>query len=409
MARATTTLTDTKIKSSKAKDKDYKLSDNRGLFLLVTKTGGKHWKLKYLFDDKEQKLSLGKYPDITLIQARALREKYNSDIANGINPSEVKKENKKLKQQEEIKQENTLNKISDEFFIQIENSVTEKYLTKLKSYYTNHIKATLGTKPIKEIQRADIIKIVDEMQNKGIIESAKKTLNLIERIYKFSVAREYTEHNIIADFDKSIVLKKSIVKHHATITDDKTIKILLDAINNYSGETVTRYALKIIPYLALRPIELRSLEWSYINLKDNLIVIPANKMKMRLEHIIPITSTVKQMIEELREHTADNKYLFKNAVYKDRYMSENTINTALRRMGFSKDEIVSHGFRSMFSTITHEKSTFKHEVIETQLAHSVGSSVSQAYNRAKYLDERVELMQWWSDYLDDLMSDEVVR
>lgn len=409
MARVATILTDTTIKSSKAKDKDYKLSDNRGLFLLVTKTGGKHWKLNYLFDDKEQKLSLGKYPEITLVQARALREKYNSDIANGINPSEVKKEKKRLKQQEEIKQENTLNKISDEFFIQIENSVTEKYLTKLKSYYTNHIKATLGTKPIKEIQRADIIKIVDEMQNKGIIESAKKTLNLIERIYKFSIAREYTEHNIIADFDKSIVLKKSIVKHHATITDDKTIKILLDAINNYSGETVTRYALKIIPYLALRPIELRSLEWSYINLKDNLIVIPANKMKMRLEHIIPITSTVKQMIEELREHTADNKYLFKNAVYKDRYMSENTINTALRRMGFSKDEIVSHGFRSMFSTIAHEKSSFKHEVIETQLAHSVGSSVSQAYNRAKYLDERVELMQWWSDYLDNLMSVEVLR
>ena len=213
MARATTALTDTQIKSSKAKDKDYKLSDGRGLFLLVTKSGGRLWRLKYKFDDKEQLLALGKYPDITLIQARALREKYNSDIANGINPSEVKKENKKLKQQEEIKQENTLNKISDEFFIQIENSVTEKYLTKLKSYYTNHIKATLGTKPIKEIQRADIIKIVDEMQNKGIIESAKKTLNLIERIYKFSVAREYTEHNIIADFDKSIVLKK---KHSKT-------------------------------------------------------------------------------------------------------------------------------------------------------------------------------------------------
>ncbi len=402
MARATTTLTDTKIKSSKAKDKDYKLSDSRGLYLLITKSGGKHWKLKYLFDNKEQKLSLGKYPDITLIQARALREKHNSDIANGINPSEVKKENKKLKQREEIKQENTLNKISDEFFIQIEGSVTPKYLTKLKSYYINHIKASLGAKPIKEVQRADILKIIDTMQDTGIIESTKKTLNLLERIYKFAVAREYTEHNLIADFDKSIVLKKSIVKHHATITDDKTIKILLEAIDNYSGEIVTKNALKIIPYLALRPIELRSLEWSHINLKDNLIVIPANKMKMRLEHIIPITSTVKQMIEELREHTADNKYLFANAVYKDRYMSENTINTALRRMGFSKDEIVSHGFRSMFSTIAHEKSNFKPYVIETQLAHSVGNSVSQAYNRAKYLDERVELMQWWSDYLDRL-------
>jgi len=152
----------------------------------------------------------------------------------------------------------------------------------------------------------------------------------LERIYKFAAAREYTEHNIIADFDKSVILKKSIVKHHATITDDKTIKILLEAIDNYSGEIVTKYALKIIPYLALRPIELRSLQWSYINFKDDLIVIPADKMKMRLEHIIPITSTVKQMIEELKEHTFNNKYLYANAVYKDRYMSENTINTALR-------------------------------------------------------------------------------
>lgn len=402
MARIATALTASKIKSLKAKEKDYKLFDGRGLFLLVTKSGGKLWRLKYTFEGKEKLLSLGKYPDITLVQARGLREKHSNDIANGINPSAVKQEKKKRKEQEELKQENTLNKISDEFFIQIEESVTAKYLTKLKSYYTNHVKAYLGTKPIKEIQRVDILKIIDTMQDRGILESTKKTLNLLERIYKFAVSREYTEHNIIADFDKKIVLKKSVVRHHPTITDDKTIKILLEAINNYSGETVTRYALKIIPYLALRPIELRSLEWSYINFKDNIIVIPAHKMKMRLEHIIPMTSTVMKMIKELQEHTADKKYLFANAVYKDRYMSENTINVALRRMGFSKDEIVSHGFRSMFSTIAHEKSNFKPYVIETQLAHSVGNSVSQAYNRAKYLYERVELMQWWSDYLDEL-------
>jgi len=242
------------------------------------------------------------------------------------------------------------------------------------------------------------------MQDKGIYESAKKTLNLLERIYKYAIAREYTEHNIIADFDKKIVLKKKAVRHHPTITDDKTIKLLFEAINSYQGEIVTKYALKIIPYLALRPIELRSLQWEYINFKDNLIVIPADKMKMRTEHIIPITSTVMQLIRELQEYTGSKVYLFPNAIYRDRYLSENTINTALRRMGFTRDEIVSHGFRSMFSTIVHEKSHFKYDVIETQLAHSVGNSVSQAYNRAKYLDERVELMQWWSDYLDKLQG-----
>jgi len=144
------------------------------------------------------------------------------------------------------------------------------------------------------------------------------------------------------------------------------------------------------------------MKWDYINFEDNIIVIPADKMKMRLEHIVPITSTVKKYIKELKEYTGDKIYIFANSVYRDRYMSENTINVALRRMGFSKDEIVSHGFRAMFSTIAHEKSPFSSDVIETQLAHSIGNSVSRAYNRAKYLDERVKLMQWWSDYLDEV-------
>jgi len=307
-------------------------------------------------------------------------------------------------QKEELKQRNTLTNITDEFFIQIEDNATQKYLKKLRSYYDNHVNSILGNKPIQEIQRTDIFLVVDTMQDKGIYESTKKTLNLLERLYKYAIAREYAEHNIIADFDKKLVLKKRAVRHHPTITDDKTIKILLNAINNYQGETVTRYALKIIPYLALRPIDLRSMKWEYINFEDNIIVIPADKMRMRLEHIIPITSTVKGYIQGLQEHTGFKMYLFSNAIYKDRYMSENTINTALRRMGFTKDEIVSHGFRSMFSTIAHEKSPYKHEVIETQLAHSVGNSVSQAYNRAKYLDERVKLMQWWSDYLDRVVK-----
>ncbi|MFK5937792.1 MAG: integrase arm-type DNA-binding domain-containing protein [Sulfurimonas sp.] len=404
MARTITPLTATQIKQAKAKTKNSKLFDGGGLYLLVTKSGGKHWKLKYKYDGKEKLLSLGAYPDITLSKARELREQYKSDIANGINPNEVKKAKKEALKQEESKQENTLIKITDEFFLHIEDRATPKYLKKLRSYYDNHVNAALGNKPIKEIQRADILAIVDIMQDKGIYESTKKTLNLLERIYKHAITREYTEHNIIADFDKKIVLKKKAVRHHPTITDDKTLKLLLEAINNYQGEIATKYALKIIPYLALRPIELRSMKWEYINFKDNVIVIPANKMKMRLEHIVSITSTVKQFIKELQEYTGDKPYLFANTVYKDRFMSENTINVALRRMGFSKDEIVSHGFRSMFATIANEKSPFSRDVIDTQLAHSVGNSVSQAYNRAKYLDERVELMQWWSDYLDEVQK-----
>ncbi len=402
MARTTIALTATQIKQAKPKDKDYKLSDGGGLFLLVTKRDSKLWRLKYKFDGKEQLLSLGAYPFISLSKARELREQYKTDIATGTNPNKAKREKKAKQKEERTKEQNTLSNVVDEFFIQIVDGVTPKYHKKLKSYYDNHVRETLGAKPIKEILRTDILSIVDSMQDKGIFESTKKTINLLERVYKYAVAREYVKHNIIADFDKKIVLKKRAVKHHATFTDDKSIKILLEAINNYSGEIVTRYALKIIPYLALRPIELRSLKWEYINFKDNLIIIPADKMKMRREHLIPLTPTVKQMIQELHKFTSAKPYLFANAVYKDRYMSENTINVALRRMGFSKDEIVSHGFRSMFSTIANEKSPFNRDVIDFQLAHLVGGKVSQTYNRAKYLDKRVKLMQWWSDYLDEV-------
>ena len=402
MARTIKPLTATQINQAKPKAKDYKLSDGGGLYLFITKRGTKLWRMKYLINKKEKLLSLGAYPDITLSKARELREENKQLIANSIDPNEIKQIAKQKQQEQEERDLNTLNTITDEFFKQIEESATPKYLKKLRSYYDNHIKRAIGLKPMREIHRADILLIVDTMQNKGIYESTKKTLNLLERIFKYSIAREYTEHNIIADFDKKIILKKKAVKHHSTITDDRTIKLLLESIDNYTGEIVTKYALKIIPYLALRPIELRSLKWEYINFKDNIIVIPADKMKMRLEHIVPITSTVMKCIEELREHTGEKVYLFANAVYKDRYMSENTINVALRRMGFSKDEIVSHGFRSMFSTIANEKSHFNSDVIETQLAHSIGNSVSRAYNRAKYLDERVKLMQWWSDYLDEV-------
>ena len=402
MARKTIPLTATEISKAKPRSKEYKLFDGGGLYLSISPNGGKWWRLKYLFENKEHRISLGTYPSTQLKEARKQRDELKEKIVLGINPSIERKEKKLSLKVEHDEAQNTLSYVADEFFTQIVESVTPKYHKKLKSYYQNHVKATLGTKPIKEIQRADILSIVDSMQDKGIFESTKKTINLLERVYKYAIVREYVEHNIIADFDKKIVIKKRAVKHHATITDDKGIKLLLEEINNYQGEIVTKYALKVIPYIALRPIELRSLRWEYINFKDNLIVIPADKMKMRKEHLIPLTSTVKKMIEDLQEFTSDKPYLFANAVYKDRYMSENTINVALRRMGFSKDEIVSHGFRSMFSTIANEKSSFSRDVIDTQLAHSVGNSVSQAYNRAKYLDERVELMQWWSDYLDEV-------
>ena len=402
MARTVTPLTDAKIKQAKPKEKDYKLSDGGGLFLLVTKRNTKLWRLKYKIDGKEKLLALGTYPEVSLKKARELREENKQLVFDGIDPVELRK---KLKQEADEKRKkalNTLDKVVSEFSKQIESSVTPRYHKKLMGYYENHIKPFLGDIPIIDIERKDILAVVDKMQNQGIFESTKKTLNLLERVYKYAIVREYVKHNLIADFDKKMLLKKKPVRHHPTFTDDESIRLLFEMIEKYQGEIITKYALKLIAYLALRPKELRSLKWEYVDIKNKLITIPASEMKMRKEHLVPLTQTVIKMLKELKKFTGDKIYLFPNTVYKDRYMSENTINVALRRMGFSKDEIVSHGFRSMFSTIANEKSPFGSDVIETQLAHSVGNSVSQAYNRSVYLDERVKLMQWWSDYLDEV-------
>jgi len=241
MARTIKPLTATQINQAKPKTKDYKLSDGGGLFLLITKRATKLWRMKYIINKKEKLLSLGTYPNITLSKARELREENKQLIANGTDPNKLKQREKaKLREVQETNL-NTLDNITDNFFQKIEESATPKYLKKLRSYYNNHVKSTLGATPIKEIHRANILSIVDIMQDKGIYESTKKTLNLLERIFKYAIAREYTEHNIIADFDKKLILKKKTVRHHPTITDDKTIKLLLESIDNYTGEIVTKH------------------------------------------------------------------------------------------------------------------------------------------------------------------------
>ena len=404
MARKITPLTATQIKQAKPKDKDYKLSDGGGLYLLVTKSGGKHWKLKYKFDGKEKKLSLGAYPDITLLKAREQREDNKQLIANGTNPNELKKEKKEIQKQEAIKNLNTFKNIALERLEKQKDTFSEAHYKRTINAFKNDCFECIGNKNIDEVTAKDIINIMQIMNKRGVNDSARKLFYAVSKTFKWAVANAKAERNPCADVLLEEILGKKTKQHYPTITDDTGIKNLLISIKEYKGELSTKYALLMLAYTFVRPSNARLALWEEIDLNAKQWVIPAKKMKTKDEFIIPLSDTIITLLQEVQQYSSESPYLFPSTKSKTTPLSDGALLGAIRRMGYTKEEFTPHGFRAMFSTIAHEKSPFRYDVIETQLAHSVGNSVSQAYNRAKYLDERVELMQWWSNYLDEVQK-----
>jgi len=404
MARTITPLTATQIKQAKAQDKDYKMSDGGGLYLLVTKAGGKHWKLKYRINGKEKKLSLGAYPDITLQKARELREINRKIIADGIDPAAKKQLQKLQHKVEQIKKHNTFEAIAMQRLEKVQGEISKSHYKRTFGGFKNYVFPSIGNKPLDEIEAKDIIVILNGMMEKGIRNSAQKVYQSISKTFKYAVANNLSERNPCSDIDLIEVIGKAKEISYATITDSTGIKNLLISIKEYPGELSTRNALLMLAYTFVRPSNVRLALWSEIDLNAKQWVIPAKKMKTKDEFIVPLSDTLIELLKEIKLYSGDSPYLFPSTKSKTTPLSDGALLGAIRRMGYTKEEFTPHGFRAMFSTIAHEKSPFKYDVIETQLAHSVGNSVSQAYNRAKYLDERVKLMQWWSDYLDEVYN-----
>jgi len=402
MARTITPLTATQIKQARKQNKDYKLADGGGLYLLVTKAGGKHWKLKYKYDGKEKKLSLGAYPEVSLLKARELREKYKTDIANGIDPSEEKRKKQLEHKEEKVKSKNTFKNIALERLEKQKETFSDAHYKRTINAFKNDCFKYIGDKHIDEVEAKDIIEILQKMNERGVNDSARKLFYAISKTFKWAVANAKAKRNPAADILLEEILGKKTKQHYPTITDDKEIKHLLLNIKEYKGELSTKYALMMLAYTFVRPSNVRLALWSEIDLNAKQWVIPAKKMKTKDEFIVPLSDTLIELLKEIKLYSGDSPYLFPSTKSKTTPLSDGALLGAIRRMGYTKEEFTPHGFRAMFSTIAHEKSPFKYDVIETQLAHSVGNSVSQAYNRAKYLDERVELMQWWSNYLDEV-------
>ena len=405
MARTATPLTDKTIKSSKPKEKDYKLFDGNGLFLLITKNGGTRWRLKYQFNGKEKIFALGTYPQLTLAKARKMREELREDIANGIDPAEEKKQKKMQQKEIQLKDDKTFKVVALES-LDKKNRLSENYKKKLEQSFEKNAYPFIGNNPISEITKKEILEIVERVENRGAIEMAHRLLTQINRVFNFAYAKEYIHENPCSRIDKQEELKTHKRGKFPTFTDKRRIKELLNAIDTFTGEYSTKMALTLAPYVALRPANIRLAQWSEINFTTKEWTIPKEKMKIKdVDFIVPLSDRVIEIFKEARKYDTGSKYVFPSYRNINNAMSDNTMNLALKRMGFAKEEIVPHGFRAMFSTIANEHIS-EHgvhpKVIDVQLAHSAKSKVESSYNRADYMSDRIKLMQWWSDYLDEV-------
>ena len=411
MARTVLPLTNTKIKNAKPKDKKYKLSDGRGLFLQINPNGSKLWRLNYRFNDKQKEYAIGVYPDITLLEARAKREELRNLIANGTDISELKKEKKENSKIIETRKKNTFFKVSQEWHKNYASEVSENYHGKLEKALENYIYPFIKNKSIDTITRLDIIEILQDLKNKDLKDTADRVHMLLNKIYKYAVTKEYTLHNIIADIDKKTIIGKITKKHYPTFTKEKDIKGLLLAIDDYKGDYSTNMALKILPYLFVRSYNIRHMEWVEIDFESNEWIIPKNKMKTKIEFILPLPHQVIEILKQMKENEFGSKYVFPSSRDINRPMSDNTLISALRRLGYSKEEFVPHSFRSIFSTIAYEYlnkdekengHTYQSEVIEALLAHTEKNAVKDAYNHATYKEPKEKLIQWYADFIDKL-------
>ncbi len=409
MARQTVSLTAIKIKSAKPKSKKYKLSDGGGLFLLVNSNGSKLWRLKYRFNGKEKEYAIGVYPDITLAKAREYRVQLRTLIANRFDPNEKKKEDRETVEELEFKKYNTFYNVSQEWWKHYEKEVSENYHIKLGKALENYIYPFIKHKSMEAIKRKDILEIMMDLKDKTLYETAKRVFILLNQIFKYAVVMEKIIHNIIIDLDKKIIIGKIPKKNYPTMTKMNDIKGLLLSIDDYSGDYTTKKALQILPYVFVRSFNIRHCEWSEINFKERVWTIPANKMKVKKEFILPLPIQVITILEELNKFSGDGRYVFPSFRTKDKPMSDNTMISALRRMGYTKEEIVPHSFRSIFSTIAYEKANddnnghkYTSEVIEALLSHTEQNKVKDTYNHSTYRGAMRGLIEWYATYLDNI-------
>lgn len=397
-------LTDAAIRNLKPRDKPYKVSDFEGLFLLVKPSGSRLWHQKYRIDGKEKLLALGSYPEVTLAQARLAKDAARALLAVGKDPSEVKQERKREeKERRGLTFESQARAYSDKTK---KEGRAETTLSKTE-WLLDMANAEFGSKPMSEITSPMVLRCLRKVEAKGNYETAKRLRSKISAVFRYAVA------NGTATTDPTYALRDALIrptaKPRAAIVDRKALSDLMRAIDKFHGQAVTRIALQLLALLVPRPGELRKAKWAEFDLEAAVWSIPAERMKMRRAHRVPLAKQALRYLDELKSLTGTSEFVLPSLVSSKRIMSENTLNTALRRMGFGADEMTSHGFRATFSTLANESGLWNPDAIERALAHVEANDVRRAYARGEHWNERVRLADWWAGTLEDVRSDFVAR
>ena len=399
MPRHTEPLNDTTIRNAKPQNKQYKLFDGGGLFLLVTPTGGKLWRLKYRLGGNEKLLSLGQYPAISLKDARTRRDDAKEQVAKGIDPGERKKEAKAVAVAEAREQSATFEAVAREWYAKKTIALSLGHQKKVLSRLENQLFPYIGGMLISKLEPADILHAVRHAEERGLIETAHRLAQLAGQVCRYARLVGYARYDVAAGLVEA--LPPYSRNHYAAITDPVEIGHLLRAIDSYPGDITMTYALRILPYVFVRSGEIRAAEWIEIDLGKAEWVIPAKRMKMKRPHVVPLARQVVKLLEEVGKFTRGGCYVFPSPFSASRCISDVGLLNALRRMGYGKDKMTIHGFRSMASTLLNEQG-YRPDVIEAQLAHGEKNAIRGAYNRAEYLPERRKMMDEWADYLDHL-------
>ncbi len=393
-------LSDLKVRTAAPSDRPYKLADGGGLYLLVQPTGSKLWRLKYRFIGKEKLLSLGKYPDVGLAKARKDRQVAKELLANGEDPGEAKRA---AVQAKIIEQERTFSALAALFLEKQEKDGRAASTLSKNKWVLDMAGNDLGRMPVSSIKAADILAALKKVEARGIFETARRMKVLVGSVLRYGVSLGWIDYEPTASLRGA--LAKPPAKNHAAITDPKEFGGLLRAIDGFSGQASNRIGLQLLALLYPRPGELRFAKWDEFDLERHVWTIPAERTKMRRPHRVPLPGAAIELLKELKALNSPGDYLFPSIRTWKKPISDATFTAALRRLGYSGDEMTVHGFRATFSTIANESGLWNPDAIERALAHVEGNAVRAAYSRSDFWEERVRMADWWADYLEDLKAE----
>lgn len=393
-------LTDLKAKGAKPTLKPYKISDEKGLHLLVKENGSKLWRLSYRFAGKQKTLALGAYPDVGLSNAREKRDEARKLLANDIDPGEVKKAQRSARLDRAA---NSFEVVARRWHAKGGAKWSASYTKKVIQLLERDLFPWLGGKPVATLEAPEFLAVARRLEARGIVDTAHRAMQLCGQIMRFAVAEGLVSRDPVSDLRGALESAKT--EHMASVTDPIRVGEILRMFDGFKGSYQVMQALKLAPLVFTRPGELRQAKWKDIDLDAALWAIPAEAMKMREPHLVPLSKQAVAILEDLKQFSGHLEHVFPGGRDPKRPMSDAAINAAMRRLGIdTKEELTGHGFRAMARTILHEQLTYPPEVIEVQLAHKAPGPLGAAYARAKFIEQRTKMMQAWADYLGRLKN-----